>query len=92
MHTDTEPTSQVLLLTKQKSRKKKLTVLLFSSAHCLTTFIFFFFPFLTPHLTAPTKTISLLGERQSITLPQHGTIRLILARVAPNLAASEQWV
>lgn len=50
------------------------------------------FLILNPHLTAPTKTISLLGKLQSITFPQHGTIRLILARVAPNLAASEQWV
>lgn len=44
------------------------------------------------HSTAPTKTISPLGNPQSITLPQRGTIRLILARVAPNLAASQQWV
>lgn len=49
------------------------------------------FLLLNPHPTAPTKSIRLLSEPQSITLPQPGTIRLILARVAPNLAASEQW-
>lgn len=60
-----------------------------------TNLFFFFLASSQPCLlysSQEKENICLQGKPRSITYPQHAPIRLILARVAPNLAAWEQWV
>lgn len=83
------PRARMLVLTRvgpSETQKEKYKPFFF----CLLPHNLAFFLF-SPSNT-PKKHICLPGKLPSITYPQHGPIKLILARVAPNLASSEQWV